>query len=223
MCAARTAGPRPEAAVAPLTAEGFREATGVSRETLAHLERYVALLRKWQPAINLVGTRTLADVWRRHMLDSAQLAKLASGGRWIDLGSGAGFPGMVLAIMGVGAVHLAESDQRKAAFLSTVAHETGAKAVIRMGRIEAMRPEIFEVVTARAVAPLADLLRLAQHFVGENTVCLFPKGQDIDAELTEAAKCWKFDHELVPSRTDPRGSIAIVRGAYRERASGHRN
>lgn len=193
---------------------------------MAHLERYVALLRKWQPAINLVGKRTLDDVWRRHMLDSAQLARLApksaGGRRWIDLGSGAGFPGMVLAIMGVGAVHLAESDQRKAAFLSTVAHETGAKAVIRLARIEEMRPEIFEVVTARALAPLTELLRLAQHFVGENTVCLFPKGQDIDAELTEAAKCWKFNHELVPSETDPRGTIVIVRGAYRERSSGER-
>lgn len=220
MCAARTAGARPEP---PLTPEGFGAATGVSRETLAHLERYVALLRKWQPAINLVGARTLDDVWRRHLLDSAQLAKLTQGRRWIDLGSGAGFPGMVLAIMGVGAVHLAESDQRKAAFLATVAHETAAKAVIRLGRIEAMRPEIFEVVTARALAPLAELLRLAQHFVGENTVCLFPKGQDIDAELTEAAKCWKFNHELVPSQTDPRGTIVIVRGAYGERASGERN
>lgn len=216
MCAARTAGARPEA---PLTPEGFRAASGVSRETLAHLERYVALLRKWQPAINLVGKRTLDDVWRRHMLDSAQLARLASGRRWIDLGSGAGFPGMALAIMGVGAVHLVESDQRKAAFLSTVAHETDAKAVIRMSRIEAMRPEIFDVVTARALAPLAELLGLAQHFVGENTVCLFPKGQDIDAELTAAAKCWKFNHQLAPSQTDPRGTIVIVKGAYRERAN----
>ena len=214
MCADRTAGRRPEPAAAPLTPECFREATGVSRETLADLERYVALLRKWQPAINLVGARTLDDVWRRHMLDSAQLAGLASGGRWIDLGSGAGFPGMVLAIMGVGTVHLAESDQRKAAFLSAVANETGAKAVIRLGRIEAMGPEIFDVVTARALAPLTDLLRQAQHFVGQNTVCLFPKGQDIDAELTEAAKTAPIAMETARRRGEKRcASVACGRAA----------
>ena len=201
MCAAPTAA-RPEP---PLTPAAFRAATNVSRETLHDLERYVALLAKWQPAINLVGPRTLADVWRRHMLDSAQLAPMAQGRRWLDLGSGAGFPGLVLAIMGVGEVHLVESDARKAAFLATVARETGAKAIVHAVRLEFLPAESYDVITARALAPLADLLDWSARFRGPETVCLFPKGQDIDVELTEAAKCWRLDVEKVPSRTDPRG------------------
>jgi 16S rRNA (guanine527-N7)-methyltransferase len=210
-----TSAARPD----PLTAEGFQAATGVSRETLVRLERYAALLRKWQPAINLVGSRTLDDLWRRHMLDSAQLAPLAQGlgKRWLDIGSGAGFPGLVLAILGVGEVHLVESDARKAAFLGTVIHETTAHAVVHVARIESLPAEPYDVITARAVAPLAQLLAWGSRFAAENTISLFPKGQDVDVELTEAAKCWKFDAERVPSRSDPRGSILLVKGAYRER------
>jgi len=215
MCAAPTAKV-PDAA--PLAPEAFQAATHVSRETRQHLERYVALLRKWQPAINLVGPRTLEDVWRRHMLDSAQLAPLASGGRWLDLGSGAGFPGLVLAIMGVGAVDLVESDGRKAAFLATVARETGASARIHAVRLESLTPgEPYDVITARALAPLPSLLDWTARFRDSRTVCLFPKGQDVEAELTQAAKCWKFTAERVPSQTDPRGSILVLRGITRER------
>jgi 16S rRNA (guanine527-N7)-methyltransferase len=208
-----TNGARPD----PLTADDFQTATNVSRETLVRLERYAGLLRKWQPAINLVGPRTLDDLWRRHMLDSAQLAPLAQGQRWLDIGSGAGFPGLVLAILGVGEVHLVESDARKAAFLATVIRETAAHAVVHVARIESLPAEPFDVITARAVAPLHQLLAWGSRFAAESTISLFPKGQDIDAELTEAAKCWKFDAERVPSRSDPRGSILLVKGAYRER------
>jgi 16S rRNA (guanine527-N7)-methyltransferase len=213
MPGARTRGARPE----PLTAAGFQSATNVSRETLARLEHYATLLRKWQPAINLVGPGTLDDLWRRHMLDSAQLAPLAAGRRWLDMGSGAGFPGLVLAILGVGGVHLVESDARKAAFLATVARETAASAIVHTSRLEDLQAEPFDVITARALAPLPRLLALAHHLAGPETIFLFPKGQDVDAGLTEAAKCWKFQVDRVPSRTDPRGSILRLRGAYRER------
>jgi len=217
-----------------MTAAQFQAATNVSRETLAHLERYVALLRKWLPAINLVGARTLDDVWRRHMLDSAQLAGLASGKRWLDLGSGAGFPGLVLAILGVGEVHLVESDARKAAFLSAVVRETGVRATVHATRIESLRAEPFDVITARALAPLKRLLEWSERFrrdlapsplEGEgrgggctipSTVSLFPKGQDVDVELTEAAKCWKLTVDRVPSLSDPRGTVLVIRGAIRE-------
>jgi 16S rRNA (guanine527-N7)-methyltransferase len=203
----------------PLTAEGFRAATNVSHETLARLECYAAVLRKWQPAINLVGQRTLDDLWRRHMLDSAQLAPLARGERWLDIGSGAGFPGLVLAILGVGEVHLVESDSRKAAFLGAAIRETGAHAIVHATRIESLPADSYHVVTARAVAPLAQLFEWGARFQqpASGTVFLFPKGQDIDVELTEAAKCWKFTPETVPSRTDPRGAIVLIRGLYRER------
>ena len=190
-------------------AEAFRRETGVSRETLERLERYAALLRKWQPRINLVGRSTLDDVWRRHMLDSAQLLPLMPDGarRLVDLGSGAGFPGLVLAILGVPEVHLIESDGRKAAFLSEVSRETSTPVQIHVSRIEDTPPLIADVITARALAPLSRLVELASRFAGEHTVMLFPKGQDVDRELTEATKGTIMRPEFVPSRTHESGVI----------------
>lgn len=194
---------------APMDAEAFRRETGVSHETLERLARYAALLRKWQSRINLVGGSTLDDLWRRHMLDSAQLAPLLPAGarRLVDLGSGAGFPGMVLAIMGVPEVHLIESDGRKAAFLREVSRETSTPVQVHAVRIEAMEPLIADVITARALATLAELVRLALPFADERTVMLFPKGQDVDRELTEATKDTTMHIEIVPSRTHASGAI----------------
>lgn len=189
--------------------EAFRRATQVSADVVAKLATYAALLAKWQRAINLVGPGTLADVWRRHMFDSAQLFPLMppQAHTLVDLGSGAGFPGLVLAIMGVPDVHLVESDHRKAAFLSHVSRETGAGATVHAERIEAMAPMKADVVTARALAPMPKLLGLARGFIGPQTVCLFLKGQDIVSELTKTPISMNMSVERLPSRTATSASI----------------
>ena len=201
----------------PLDAAGFQRLTGVSAGTLDTLERYAALLRKWQGRINLVGRSSLADLWRRHMLDSAQLLPLlpADARVLVDLGSGAGFPGMVLAILGVPEVHLIESDQRKAVFLRQVSRETSTPVIVHAERIDAVPPFPADVVTARALAPLPELIRLAARFSGPDTVGLFPKGQDLDRELTAVTKTTSMRAEMLPSITDPKGTILRIRGVSR--------
>ena len=200
-----------------MTAEEFRQQIGVSRETLDRLSRYVAVLERWQPRINLVGRSTLADVWRRHMLDSAQLHALLPPGatRLVDLGSGAGFPGMVLAIMGVPDVHLIESNHRKAAFLGEVSRETSAAVTVHPRRIEAVVPFAADVVTARALAPLDQLVRWARPFAGEETVMLFHKGQHVDNDLTQATSCRNMRVQSVPSVSDSTGTILRLTRAGR--------
>ena len=200
-----------------LTPEEFRARTGVSRETLDRLAIYSDLLAKWNRSINLVSRGSLADIWRRHMLDSAQLLPLAPqrGGTWLDLGSGAGFPGLVLAIMGAGKVHLIESDARKAAFLREVIRATGPSAIVHNARIEATAPFPADVITARALAPLPDLLALAAPFATKATVMLFPKGRDVERELTESAKSWTIAAEHIRSLTDPASIILKVREVSR--------
>lgn len=196
----------------PLSPEAFAAETGVSRETLNRLRRYAEMLTLWQQRINLVGRSTLPDLWRRHMLDSAQLMPLLPPGArtLVDLGSGAGFPGLVLAIMGVPEVHLIESDARKAAFLREVSRETSAPATIHAIRIEAAPTLVADVITARALAPLPALLRYASRFAGPATVMLLPKGQDAARELTEARKQMKMQVDSVPSVTDAAGSILRI-------------
>jgi 16S rRNA (guanine527-N7)-methyltransferase len=205
MCAGTT-GALPE----PLTPEQFRAETGVSRETLDRLTRYAELLTRWQARINLVAPATLPDLWGRHMLDSAQLLPLIPAGarRLIDLGSGAGFPGLVLAILGVPEVHLVEADARKCAFLREAARAAGAQnATIHTRRIEAMPAEPYDVVTARALAPLPELLKLARRFAGPGTVYLFPKGRTLAEELITAPETATMRIERIPSRTDPGAAI----------------
>ncbi|ALA17298.1 16S rRNA methyltransferase [Chelatococcus sp. CO-6] len=179
---------------------------------------YVDLLRRWQDVKNLVGPRTLDHVWTRHIADSAQLLPLAPTARkWIDIGSGAGFPGLVLAILlrnrEDGEVHLVESNSRKCAFLRAVSRETGARAQVHAGRIEDVLPSLgqADVLTARALAPLTDLLDLGKDLLRTGAIGVFPKGQDLEAELTVAAKSWNIDYDIVPSVTDPQGRICIVR------------
>ncbi len=200
------------AAPPPMTPAEFAQATGVSRETLARLETYAALLERWRERVNLISAASFADLWRRHMLDSAQLFPLipATTRRLVDLGSGAGFPGLVLAIMGVPGGELVESDGRKCAFLEAVIRETGVNAAVHNARVEALARVPADVVTARALAPLPRLLALAERFIGPETLCLFPKGARVDEELTEAAKKWTMALVRVPSSTDPSGTILHI-------------
>lgn len=217
MSAAVTSAPPPE----PLSAEEFRKEADVSRETFERLETYADLLVQWQGALNLVGPKTLDDLWRRHMLDSAQLFPLVPRGvgPLFDLGSGAGFPGLVLAIMGIRNVHLVESDQRKAEFLRTVARATDAKVQIHVARAESLGRGPFHqqagTVTARALAPLTKLLGYAAPLLKGRGVALFPKGARVEEELTEARRHWKMQVMRFPSRTDPSGTILKIMGIRR--------
>ncbi len=186
----------------------------VPRETLAWLEIYAALLVKWQARINLVGPATLPDLWRRHFLDSAQLLPLLPrpGGTLVDLGSGAGFPGLVLALMTGWKVHLIDSDQRKCAFLRQVALETAilGRVTIHAARFDAVAPFPADVVTARACAPLDALLGHALPFLGESGRCLFLKGEKVEEELTAAEANWNMQVARRPSLSDPAGAILII-------------
>ena len=194
--------------------------TPVSRETLHRLDRFVATLLAWQRRMNLVASSTEATLWTRHVADSLQLIALAPDARiWADLGSGGGFPGVVIACALAGIpgahVHLVESSSKKAAFLHEAVRATGAPATVHARRIEDFvknAPVPIEVVTARAVAPLPKLLALAYPLLKTGTLGFFPKGQDVAYELTETAKCWKIQASLSPSRTDPKAQIVIVRG-----------
>jgi 16S rRNA (guanine527-N7)-methyltransferase len=191
----------------------------VSRETAARLDRFVALLLNWQNKANLIGRSTISSLWRRHIGDSLQLLPLAAARSrvWADLGSGAGFPGLVIgcALVGVEGprVHLIESNAKKAAFLREAGRETAAPVVVHATRIESIEPELMpDIITARALAPLDQLLRLAAPMLTKGAQGLFLKGQDIEGELTEATKHWNIDADIVPSRTSTTGRILRVRG-----------
>ena len=189
--------------------EGFAECMHVSRETCDRLAAHLDLLLRWQRRINLVGTATLGDPWRRHVLDSAQLAPLIpSGARIADIGSGAGFPGLVLALLGTGPVTLIESDARKAAFLREAVRITGAPAAVANARAEALDLAA-DVATARACAPLHVLLGLAHRLAPRG---LFLKGAAAEREVVAARRHWRFSLERHPSRTAPDGIILDVGG-----------
>jgi 16S rRNA (guanine527-N7)-methyltransferase len=191
----------------------------VSRETADRLDRYVAVLLHWQQQINLIAPSTEQNLWTRHVADSLQLLALAPKARiWADLGSGAGFPGVVIACaladLPDTRVYLVETNPKKIAFLREVVRATGAPAIVHAGKIEdfvARPPEPIEVVVARALAPLPKLLGLAAPLLKNRTVGLFPKGQDTVRELTEASKYWKVQSSLAASQTDPNSHIVIVR------------
>ena len=192
----------------------------VSRETFSRLETYEALLAKWQGTINLVGPGTIPQMWERHFLDSAQIAHLIPEGAktLFDLGSGAGFPGMVLAILNPALeVHLIESDQRKCAFLSTVSRETKTPVTIHNERIESLKEGAFpvpDVITARALAALAELLEYALPFAQKKTALqlVFLKGAQVEKELADARKRFSFTVENFPSRTDKEGAVLRLSG-----------
>jgi 16S rRNA (guanine527-N7)-methyltransferase len=203
--------------------EDFAKTFSVSRETLTDFERYAALLARWQKAQNLVARGTLDQVWERHFADSAQLLALAPDARrWLDLGSGAGFPGMVVAILLKGQegarVDLVEANARKCAFLDTVRRETGAPARVHALRIEEAANRLegpFDAVTARALAPLVELLPLIAPFLTVHTRALLPKGRDVASELTEASRYWIIDYETFESLTDSQARILMVHAIER--------
>lgn len=217
--------------------EGCALLDGVSRETRDDLARIVEALGQWQKAKNLVGPKTLGEVWTRHIADSLQLFHLEpKARRWLDLGSGAGFPGLVIAIMlksrsgpvsqdvtGEGTsgdrvgdqycVHCVESNARKCAFIRHAARITAAPVVVHHARIEDIIAGFVgqvDVVTARALAPLPKLLAWTSPLLKTGVTGLFPKGDQGEAELTESLKYWRFKHDTLPSQTDPRGRILRI-------------
>jgi 16S rRNA (guanine527-N7)-methyltransferase len=195
----------------------FQAASHVSRETLGRLKLFASLLEDWNARLNLVSAGSLPDVWRRHIWDSAQLIDLipTEVSSLVDLGSGAGFPGLILAILlrerGNVRTVLYEATTKKCSFLNEAAVRTGAPVEIRNGRIENADREPFDALTARACAPLEKLLSYAQAFQGANTINLFLKGQSVAVELTKARKSWTLDAIRHPSRSDPSGAILEVR------------
>ncbi len=204
--------------------EAFQRTFDVSRETIDRLKIYETLLKKWQRAHNLVAANTLDHIWHRHFADSAQLAALAPEAQtWLDLGSGAGFPGLVLAIMNAGddkkTFHLVEARKRKCAFLETVGRETGIRVQIHCGRIESggtFLPKIPDVITARALAPLERLMALANVCLNtgdsrkDGSRLILHKGRGVDNELKTAEKSWKFGVKKIASLTDAGGRILII-------------
>ena len=203
----------------------------VSRETVAALDAYAALLIKWSRAKNLIGPDTLSRLWTRHIADSAQVVAVSGigagkgemlGRTCVDFGSGAGFPGLVMGIFAKGEaenpVHLVESNGRKCAFLREAARVSGAPVIVHNKRIEAFTGAFagkVEIVTARALAPLEKLFALADPLLADGARAIFHKGQDVERELTEAARCWKFDYELVPSWTRPESALVVVNACRR--------
>lgn len=198
--------------------EEFGTAFGVSRETVERLERHLLLLERWSPRINLVSQRSLAEAWLRHVADSAQLLDFSprEAGTWLDLGSGAGFPGLVVAAVArekapALRVTLVESDRRKAAFLVAAAREMDLDVEVLPQRAETVPAEPHDVVSARALAPLPEVLGIAHRFCGPQTVLLLPKGRGVDRELTAMRPRWHSRVERLPSRTDPEGTILRIR------------
>ena len=191
----------------------------VASVTAERLHRHVAELVRWNKAINLVSASTLADTWDRHVVDSAQLVPLAPSfpSHWADLGSGAGFPGLVVAIILAETspetrVTLIESDRRKASFLREVARLLGLAATVVTERIEATAPLSADVVSARALAPLDALIPLAARHLVHDGVALFSKGARADKELASAAASWSFSVERLPSITDATAEVLRLKG-----------
>ena len=202
-------------------AQAILDRFGVSRETGERLETYVNLLLTWQQRINLIGPATVTSVWERHILDSLQLMPLLPEGTETiaELGSGAGIPGLVISIAAGLSAHLYESNGKKAAFLREAARQTQTRAQVHMVRLETLKsardvPKV-QCVVARALAPLPLLLDYAEPFLARGAVGLFHKGQDVDAELIEAAKCWKMEYSKHPSQCDRRGVILEIHEASR--------
>jgi len=200
-----------------MSREAFAAQTDVSRETLDRLEIYEERLKKWNRAINLVAKPTLEHIWTRHFLDSAQLLDHVPTGTktWIDLGSGAGFPGLVVAILRPNiSVTLVESDRRKSVFLSETARATSTEISVLCERAESIDIKA-NIISARALAPLSDLLELAEPLLSQQGICLLLKGENVENELTEANQLWHIDHEQFDSRADPRGTILSITDFHR--------
>jgi 16S rRNA (guanine527-N7)-methyltransferase len=192
-----------------VTPDYIGELLNVSRETIEKFQAYLTLLEKWQGQINLVANSTLADAWQRHILDSGQLVAYypPQTRHILDVGSGAGFPGLVLSIMGGVTVDLVESDQRKAVFLSTVIRELGLPAKVHNQRIEKMPKLHPDVITARAVATVPKLLNLIEMQLSSSCVCLFLKGASVEDELTNLQSYSTMVSTTYPSLSDATGVV----------------
>lgn len=206
---------------APVDAAQVRAVLGATPAQMADLEAFRILLAEWNETMNLVGPSALAEFWPRHAYDSAQLLALAPEARtWADLGAGAGFPGLVLAILlkdTPGArVHLVESMAKRCRFLTAVVEALGLPATVHNARAEDLGLKV-DVVTARACAPLVRLLDYARPYLVQGATGLFLKGQDVASELTEATKYWKFEAHLTASLSHPEGRILQVKGLKRVR------
>ncbi len=188
----------------------------VSRETIEKLGYYVAEVLRWNATINLVSKSSVAEIWQRHVLDSAQLFPLAeSQGKWVDLGAGAGFPGIVIAIMGARQMVLVESDQRKATFLREIVRQLSLPVIVFAKRIDAIESLAAETVSARALASLTDLLGHVTPHLALGGRAIFPKGRGFEEELKLAQADWTFDATKIPSRTDPEAAVLIIENIRR--------
>jgi len=215
------ARPDPVPPVTVTDAESFARAAGATPEQVRDLERFLEMLEAGNAVMNLVGPKTIPEFWNRHAWDSAQLLALAPEARtWADLGAGAGFPGLVLAILGKGRegfhVHLVESMSKRCRFLQQVVDELALPATVHNGRAENLKLAV-DVVTARACAPLSRLLGYARPYLKAGALGLFLKGQDVASELEEATRSWEYEADIIPSRSDERGRIVRVRRLGRAR------
>lgn len=203
---------------APLTINEFQDVTQVSDEILNNLRKYKNTLTQWQKKINLVSQKSLNDLWRRHMLDSAQLFSYLENIEKpiIDLGSGAGFPGLVLAVMGLKDIHLVESDNRKCTFLQEVSAQTNAHVTIHNIKIEKMAAIHAGAVIGRALAPLESLLGYATPLLADDGFCVFLKGQKVEEELTLCQKNWMMQIQRNDSLSDPTGVILKIDNVSRK-------
>lgn len=197
--------------------KNFAEKYNVSCETIDVLNTYLALLIEWQNKFNLVSKSSIQNAWNRHFLDSAQLSKYIpkEAESLVDFGSGAGFPGMVLAIMSKEKtpylkVTLVESIKKKTLYLNEVAQRTSTEVTIINDRIENIAPQKFDVITSRAMTALNELLKYAEPFCHEKTICVFPKGKSYAEELALAHKNWRFKCRIEPNETSEEGKILII-------------
>jgi 16S rRNA (guanine527-N7)-methyltransferase len=198
----------------------IENALNVSRETFDKLAAFAELVRKWNPKINLVSKNSLDDLWRRHILDSVQVFELAEGeGHWVDLGSGGGFPGIVVAILNQEAqnfqVTMVESDQRKCAFLRTAIRELGLTALVKTERIEQLDGLGADILSARALADLTQLLDFTELHLNSDGTALFPKGQNWRSEDSDAKQVWSYALEAVESKTNPTAAILKIKDITR--------
>jgi len=190
--------------------DDFVQKIEVSRETYHRLENYIALLKKWQGKINLISDSTVSDIWKRHIMDSGQLMKyLSESDKIIDIGSGAGFPGMVLAVLGIKNMTLVESDTRKAAFLREAARVAGVEINIINQRIESIAHQDINVITARGFASIDKMFSMIAHIVNISIKLLLLKGKSYLEEVEEAKRNWSFDYQTYPSITGD-GAVIIL-------------
>lgn len=197
------------------TEERFYHDSGVSRETMDHIRTYASLLVKWQKQINLVSDSTLPDLWTRHFYDSFQLKQHFDAERLgkitiLDIGSGAGFPGLLLSMCATGDVHMVESNNKKCAFMRQVIRETHCRATVHNERVEKITAFPVDYIISRACASLDKLLELGQNFITQDTICLFLKGQIAEQEIADAQKNWDFTVEKFTSATEETGMILKV-------------